>query len=99
MSIDRKTYTKEFKLEVLHMHETTDKSQAQLERELGIGAGNISRWRKELQEQGEQKVFPGKGVEADADERLKQLERENRLLREELEILKKALAIFSQDQR
>lgn len=98
MAIDRKTYTKEFKLEVLHIHETTTKSQAQLERELGIGQGCISRWRRELLEEGEQKAFPGKGVAHDGDERLTQLERENRILRQELEILKKALGIFSKGQ-
>ena len=37
MATDRKTYTKEFKLEVLQMLESTPKSQAQLDRELGIG--------------------------------------------------------------
>lgn len=57
---ERKTYTKEFKLEALRLLETTDKSAAQLERELGIGSSNLSRWKREFAEEGEQS-FPGQG--------------------------------------
>lgn len=99
MATDRKTYTKEFKMEVLQLLESTLKSQAQIERELGIGQGNISRWKTELQEHGQQKAFPGKGKALDAEDEVRRLERENQILRQEVEILKKALGIFSKDRQ
>jgi len=94
MSKDRRTYTREFKLEVLELLQTSGKSQQQLEQELGIGPGNLSRWKKELVQEGEQ-AFPGKGQLAPDEERLRKLERENAILRQERDILKKVVAIFS----
>jgi len=94
MTKNRRTYTREFKLEAVHLLETSGKSASQLERELGIGAGGLSRWKRELAEEGEQ-AFPGHGRLAPDQERVRQLERENEILRQERAILKKAVAIFS----
>jgi transposase len=94
MSSEKRTYTREFKLEVLELLKTSGKSQSQLERELGLGASNISRWKRELAEEGEQ-AFPGKGQLAPDEERLRKLERENAILRQERDILKKVVEIFS----
>jgi transposase-like protein len=49
----RRSYTREFKLEVVQLLETSGKSAAQLERELSIGSGCLSRWRQEFTEEGE----------------------------------------------
>lgn len=94
MTKNRRTYTREFKLEAVHLLETSGKSASQLERELGIGAGGLSRWKRDLAEEGEQ-AFPGHGRLAPDQERVRQLERENEILRQERDILKKAIAIFS----
>jgi transposase len=40
-------------------------------------------------------AFPGHGRLAPDQERIRQLERENKILRQERDILKKAVAIFS----
>lgn len=48
-----------------------------------------------LAEQGEV-AFPGKGHQTPADEELRQLRSENERLKMERDILKKAIAIFSQ---
>ncbi len=40
----RKTYTAEFKREAIRLLETSGKSAAQIERDLGIGSGYLSRW-------------------------------------------------------
>jgi len=90
----KKTYSSEFKLEALRLLETTGKSAASLERELGIGQGNLSRWKRAQDKEGEQ-AFPGHGRLTPEREHLKQLERENEILRQERDILKKAVAIFS----
>jgi transposase len=94
MADDRRTYTREYKLEVLELLKSSGKGQAQLERDLGIGTGNISRWKKEMEAEGPE-AFPGKGHLAPEAERIRQLEREVLVLRQERDILKKALGIFS----
>jgi transposase len=94
MNSEKRTYTREFKLEVLELLKTSGKSQSQLERELGLGKSNISRWKRELAQEGEQ-AFPGKGHLAPDAEQLRQLERENAILRQERDILKKVVEIFS----
>jgi transposase len=90
-----KQYSREFKIEALRLLETSGKSAAQLERELGIGTGNLSRWKRQSVREGED-AFPGHGRLTPEQERLRRLERENEILRQERDILKKAIAIFSE---
>lgn len=90
----RKKYTAEFKREAVRLYETSGKTQAQIERDLGLWKGCISRWRKELEQKGEH-AFPGQGRLTAEEERIRELERENEILRQERDILKKAVAIFS----
>ena len=94
MNKNRRQYTREFKLEALRLHETSGKSAAQIERDLGIGSGNLYRWKRKLSKDG-QDAFPGHGRLAPEQERIQQLERENEILRQQRDILKKAVAIFS----
>jgi transposase len=94
MSKVRKQYSREFKQEAVRLLETSGKSALQLERELGIGKGNLWRWKRKLAADGAD-AFPGHGRLTPEQERLRQLERENEILRQERDILKKAVAIFS----
>jgi transposase len=94
MTSSRKTYTKEFKLEAIRLAETSGKPISQVERELGLSQGSLFRWRSALASQGVE-AFPGKGRLAPSEERVRQLERENTILRQERDILKKAIAVFS----
>ena len=98
MAKNQKTYTREFKIEAVRLLERTGKSQTEIERELGIGSSNLSRWKKEFGEQGEE-AFPGRGRLSPEEERIRQLEREIEILRQERDILKKAVAIFSQQRK
>jgi len=91
-----KRYDKEFKFEALRLASEPGNTQAGIERDLGISQGIISRWKRELGEDGEQ-AFPGKGRLKPQDEELRRLKRENDRLRRERDILKKAVAIFSED--
>ena len=90
----RKRYSREFKLEALQLLETSGKSAAEIERDLGIGSGNLYRWKEKLAKDG-QHAFPGHGRLTPEQERIRQLERENTILRQQRDILKKAVAIFS----
>jgi len=90
----RKQYTREFKLEAIQLLETSGRSASQLERELDIGRGSLWRWKREFAADGEE-AFPGHGRLTPEQDQLRQLERENEILRQERDILKKAIAIFS----
>jgi transposase len=93
---ERKTYTREFKLEAIQLAETSGRPITQIERELGLGKSQIYRWKRQLQREGEE-AFPGKGRLKAQDEVIRQLRRENEILRQERDILKKAVTIFSQE--
>ena len=91
-----KRYDKEFKIEAVRLAIEPGNTQAKIERDLGIGQGVISRWKRELKLDHEH-AFPGKGRLKPQDEALRSLKRENERLRRERDILKKAVAIFSED--
>ena len=94
----RKKYSKQFKLDALELYEYGEKSMAQIERELGITTGLLGKWREELQgAKSKAEAFPGNGKLPEAQERIRQLERENAQLRQEKDILKKVLQIYSRD--
>ena len=98
MSVKRKKFSKQFKLDAILMYENGEKSMAQVERELGITEGALGKWRSELREaKDEADAFPGNGNLPESDARIRALERENVQLRQEKEILKKVLAIYSKD--
>lgn len=66
-----------------------------LSRELDLRPDMIQRWVKQHREDPEQS-FPGHGRAKERDQDLLRLRRENRVLREERDILKKVVAIFSE---
>ena len=98
MKETRRIYTSEFKLEAIRLSETSGKSDAQIERDLGISTGCLYRWKKKFAEDGKH-AFPGHGRLTPEQEHIRQLERENKILRQERDILKKAMAIFSQPRK
>ncbi len=94
---NKRTYTREFKLQAVALVQSSGKSISEIERELGITPGLLAKWKQRLKVDGEQ-AFPGKGRLKEDDELIRRLQRENELLRQEREVLKKALAIFSRGQ-
>jgi transposase len=94
MSERRRTYSAEFKLEALRLLETSGKPATQIEKELGIGDGCLHHWKKKL-EAGGIEAFPGHGRVSAGQEELVRLRRELEIVRQERDILKKAVAIFS----
>jgi transposase len=97
MESERRQYTPEFKREAVQLSELGDKSAAQVARDLGITPKILYRWRAKLRSAG-QGAFRGQGPTHPEDD-LVQLRREVALLQQERDILKKALAIFSQSAR
>ena len=98
MAEKRKKYTREFKIEAVRLVESGGKSGREIEDDLGIGRGQVYRWRRQLaEENGSIRAFPGTGNAR--DEELVRLKRELAIVREEREILRKAVAIFSRPKR
>jgi transposase len=95
MSKKRRNYTREFKQEALQLWESSGKSAQQIEADLGITHGLLYKWRRDAQQAGED-AFPGHGQLKASDAEMHQLRRELAEMREERDILKKAVAIFSQ---
>ena len=93
----QKTYTQEFKREAVRLAQTSGKSIAQVARELGISDSSIHQWRKELAEQSSE-AFPGSGHQIAQQEEVRRLKREVEVVKQERDILKKALGIFSRIQ-
>ena len=98
MAQKRKTYTREFKIEAVRLLERSGRSQAEVADELGASSSSLSRWKKKYGADTEV-ASPGQGDRTPEEERIRQLERENEILRQERDILKKAVAIFSQPSR
>ena len=96
MGKKRKQYTKEYKVEAVRLIVEEGRSLSEVARELGTAQSLLHRWKKKSEE-GEIDPFPGKGRLSPEDEELRQLRRENKRLRMERDILKKAVAIFSEE--
>ena len=94
MSKRRRSYSAEFKREALQLLETSGKTAAEIERELGIGDGCLLQWKRKLEAKGMQ-AFPGHGRLSGDREDLVRLRRELEIVCQERDILKKAVAIFS----
>jgi transposase len=91
----RRTYTREFKIEAVRLFQQGGHRLSQVARDLDVDRKLLRRWADELEQEEQGQAFPGKGHLKPQDEEVRRLKRENERLREEREILKKALAIFS----
>lgn len=94
----RRTFSREFKLEAVRRVTEEGRSLRSVAQELDIDRGLLSRWKTQLERDVEE-AFPGKGRLKPSDDRVRELERENRRLREENEFLKKTAAYFAKDSR
>ena len=92
----RKQYTREFKQEAVWLVEKEKYRVAEAARSLGISRNMLDRWMREYRKQKEQ-AFPGSGNESSGPDELSRLREENRRLRMEKEILKKAAAFFARE--
>jgi transposase len=98
MTKKRREFSKEFKQEAVALVVEQGYSLAEAGRSLGVGENLIGRWKRQLEEaQGD--AFPGHGKLTPEQQRIRELEEENRRLRMEKDILKKATAFFAKESR
>ena len=93
MKRQRRIHSREFKQEAVALVVEHGYSYAAAGRSLGVNGNLIGRWKREL-EDNTAEAFPGKGKRTAEQQRIHELESENRRLRMEKEILKKATAFF-----
>lgn len=96
MGNTRRKYNKEFKKESVEYLIRSGKPASKVSAELGIRQELLCRWRREY-EQHEDKAFPGNGNPVEAE--LAKLRKELEDVKMERDILKKAVSIFSKDQK
>ncbi|MEW9824354.1 MAG: transposase [Candidatus Symbiodolus clandestinus] len=89
-----RNYDKEFKLNAVKLYHSSGKTCCQLGKELGISKTTLSGWVRRYQRDGAE-AFPGKGNLKVSEAENIQLRKELAAVREERDILKKALSIFS----
>lgn len=94
----KKIYDREFKMETVRLIHEEGKTVPQLARELGLHENTLYRWVSEFKQDGKQS-FPGSGQLKPEDKEIKELQKQLRDLREENEILKKAMHYFAKDRR
>jgi transposase len=92
----RKKYTAEFKKEAVELVTKQGYKIAEAANNLGLPGSMLGRWRREYLAQ-QQNAFPGTGRQTPDVEELNHLREENRRLKLEREILKKAAAFFAKE--
>jgi len=95
----RKTYSREFKVEAVRLLEKGEKPAVQLALELGIRPNMLHKWRDQLRLKGET-AFQGAGRPPKGQEsEIARLRAELKRVTEERDILKKAAAYFAKRRR
>lgn len=92
MARTRPPYAPEFRREAIRLLRAGDRSPKQLAVELGCTEQTLRNWlRQDEADRGERSDV----LSSEERKRLRELERENRVLRQEREILKRAAAFFA----
>jgi transposase len=94
----RKRFTRDFKIETVRLVTDSDLTVVEVAEDLGIHPNTLYKWVRQFGDNPEE-AFPGKGKQTSEAEQLRLLKRENQRLRMERDILKKAMAIFSQEKK
>ena len=89
----RKHFDREFKLAAIRMVLEEDRTVTDVAKDLGINRSLLYRWLQRFRDDPNQ-VFPGRGKRPPENPE-EALKRENAQLKDDIAILKKALAIFS----
>jgi transposase len=92
----RKQHSKEFKQEAVRLLQNGERTYREVAEMVGVDHGLLRAWKKKLEAEGED-AFRGHGKRTAMEAELHLLREENRRLKEEHEILKKAAAYFAKN--
>lgn len=90
----RRKFSEEFKREAVELTRQPGATVSQIARDIGVGAGLLGRWRRELVES-KGKAFPGSGVPRDQE--MLTLKRELARVKKERDFLRDAAAFFARE--
>ncbi len=94
----RKTYDRDFKVSALKLILEKHQSVAKVSRDIGVGQNTLHKW-KRLFLADSRNCFPGNGKVMEHEAEVRRLKRDLELVKEERDILKKAMGIVSQTSR
>ena len=89
---ERRTFTEDFKREAVRLTETSGRTITQVADNLGIGLSTLTRWKRRYQD-----ADLLAGPHEDTARELARLRKENEILRQEREILKRAATFFAKE--
>lgn len=96
--MQKKSYTKEFKLGAARMVVDQKKSQSEVARDLGVSTPSMTKWVRDYKKSGGG-AFPGKGYLTPVEDQIRKLEKEVRRLTMERDLLKKTMGLFTEPER
>lgn len=96
--IRRRRFDTQFKLDAVRLIRESDRATSDIAKDLEIRPELLYRWKREF-EKDPHDAFPGKGKLKPEQDQLRQLQQELKRVTEERDILKKALAFFSRNER
>jgi transposase len=89
----QKPYPEEFRREAVELLRTSGRPLAQIARELGVSTESLRLWRKQAEiDAGERE-----GLSSEEREELRRLRHDNRILKQERDLLVKAAAFFAKE--
>ena len=94
----RNSYDRDFKVSAIKLILEKHQSITKVSRDLGVSQNSLHQWKKAFLEDS-RNCFPGNGKVAEHEEEIRQLKRELELVKEERDILKKAVVIFLEPKR
>jgi len=93
----RRSFTPEFKAEIVELCQRGDRSVGQVARDFDLTETAVREWVKQAGR--DAGTFSDGGLTTEERKELAELRRENRRLREDVEILKRATAFFAKETR
>jgi len=91
----KKLFTQEFRDEAVRLAQTSGRSRREVASDLGIGLSTLRNWIDRRRDRHMEQPPPDRQEDTAAE--LKRLRRENEVLRQEREILKRATAFFAKE--
>jgi transposase len=92
----RRHFDEQFKTDAVRLLRESGRPVAEVARELGIGRSELKRWQKQWARSGSPATaFPGNGKARLENKEMDELRKELARVKEEREILEKAMAAFS----
>ena len=89
---ERRVFTEEFKREAVRLIDTSARTIRQIAEDLGVGLSTLARWKRVYRE-----TELLAGPHEDTAKELARLRKDNEILRQEREILKRAATFFAKE--